>query len=286
MLDPDVAALLARSAERGDPSPETMGLSGARRNFDLVSELLAGTRPAGVGVSEVVGPGGRVRFYRCAEQQAVLLYLHGGGFTVGSLDSHDRICAELALRSGFTVAALEYQLAPEHPWPAAVTNAVATAGWLTTTRPGSPLVVGGDSAGAAVAVAAAARSQVQAALLLYPCLDPSMDTASWARYGTGYWLEASTMRWFWANSGLCEPVITGDLTGMPRTHVLTLEYDPLADEARDFAAGLGAADVPVSHVHLPGLVHGSAGLLARVPAAMTVIDDAAQFLRDVLSSLT
>jgi acetyl esterase len=225
------------------------------------------------------GPGGplTLRLYRPAREAAaaVLLYLHGGGFVVGGLDSHDAICRVIAAETGTRVAALDYRLAPEHPFPAAVDDTRAALDWLAGRH--AVLGVAGDSAGgtqAAVAALHARDRDIRLALqaLVYPAVDQGGDHASRRRLAEGYLLSEDDIRWFGRQYfGDRPPVLTPDASplrapshaGLAPALVVTCGFDPLCDEGGAYVATLAAAGVPVRHLRLEGGLHGCLNL-ARV----------------------
>jgi acetyl esterase len=208
-----------------------------------------------------------------------VLYLHGGGFVMGDLESHDGPCRRLAQIADVTVLAVDYRLAPEHPGPAAVDDSVGTFVWAGQHLPelgGDPeagVALAGDSAGGALAVLAAVRLHVggmtpSALLLAYPNADMTLRTDSVAQEGHGWGLEADDLRWFveqWlpAPDRCDDPQVSpahADLTGLPPTLLATAEHDPLRDEGNALAQQLRDLGVEVQHVQNDGLVHGFLGL--------------------------
>jgi acetyl esterase len=258
-----------------------------------------GYRPEPVGdVADhrVDGPAGPVpvRIYHPLEDRGrVVTYLHGGGWVVGDLDTHDPVCRRVANGVGATVVAVDYRLAPEHPHPAPLDDAMDALAWTADRYPGRPHVVAGDSAGASLAAGAALRAREEngpalaAQLLVYPATDPHMGMPSIRANAEGFFLTRADMTWFYAQylpdpAGRTEPVVdllrAPDLAGLPPAVVATAEFDPLRDEGDAYAGRLRAAGVAVRHVPGPGLVHGYFAFLGVVAAA-----DARS--RDVLDAL-
>jgi acetyl esterase len=289
-LDPQFAALLARLTEqgalplvRGDAEATRAhyrALSTARRGPGFVPEPVAG-----VVDEHVDGPGGPlpVRVYTpAADSGRVVTYLHGGGWVVGDLDSHDPVCRRVANALRATVVAVDYRLAPEHPHPAPLDDAVAALHWVAARYPGRPHVVAGDSAGASLAAGAALRLRgsaevpLAAQLLIYPATDPARRSASHAANGEGYFLTTADMDWFYrqylpTEADRRDPdvalVAVAELAGLPPSVVATAEFDPLRDEGTAYAGRLADAGVPVRQVPGPGLVHGYFAFLGAVDAA-------------------
>src|SRR5690606_34795784 len=176
-------------------------LAVSRRGADFVPEPVAKV------VDDAVdGPAGPVpvRVYTpTGDRGRVITYLHGGGWVVGDLDTHDPVCRRVANAVGATVVAVDYRLAPEHPYPAPLDDAMAALAWTADRYPGLPHVVAGDSAGASLAAGAALRARdgngpaLAAQLLVYPATDPSMSTPSMRDNGEGYFLTRADMAWFY-----------------------------------------------------------------------------------------
>lgn len=206
----------------------------------------------------------------------VLLYFHGGGFTIGSLETHDSLCRQLALRSGAAVISLDYRLAPEHRFPAAVDDCWAVLRWLAASAQTlgldpARIAVGGDSAGGtlAAALAIAARDDQRhprplLQLLAYPGLSAWQDAPSHRTFGKGYLLERDTIQWFFrqylrgdADRGdwRFAPLEAPSLAGVAPALILLPEFDPLVDEGRAYAEKLRRAGVPVDLLLYPGMIH-------------------------------
>ncbi len=221
-----------------------------------------------------------VRLYRPALQpRPMVVWLHGGGFVMGDLASHDGICRRLADIADVVVLAVDYRLAPEHPAPAAIDDAVTAFDWALDQLPelgGDPaggVALAGDSAGGTVALLAAARLRdsgtVPSALLLaYANADLTLSEPSVEQEGHGWGLEADDLRWFieqWVPDPgrRRDPAVSplhAPLGGLPPTVIATAEHDPLRDEGDALARRLRAAGVDTHHVSQAGLVHGFLGL--------------------------
>ena len=207
-----------------------------------------------------------VRVYRPTGRAAgALVYFHGGGWVVGSLDSHDRLCRTLAARAGATVVSVGYRLAPEHPFPAAVEDAWTATCWSAERY--RPLALGGDSAGGHLSAVTALRARdrglpVALQVLVYPVTDRSFDTASYREHGTGLNLTERTMRWFWEQfvhddpppgaEHEVSPLRATDVGGVAPALVLTAECDPLRDEGEAYANRLSQAGVPTTLTRYDG----------------------------------
>jgi acetyl esterase len=254
------------------------------------------------------GPGGpiRLRIYEPAGARPfpVLVYFHGGGWVIGSLDTHDGVCRALAARAPCIVVAVDYRLAPEHRFPAALDDAWAATAWVAehaASIGGDPeqIAVGGDSAGGALATACAMRARDRGLrlglqLLVYPVTDHRFDTVSYDECADGYGLTRDAMRWFWGqylgpggegSSPEASPLRAPDLGGLAPALVITAEYDPLRDEAEAYAARLEEAGVRVQLRRCEGLIHGFLRLPGTIPRANAVLDEAAAALRDAFAAV-
>ncbi|MBW3659387.1 MAG: alpha/beta hydrolase [Actinobacteria bacterium] len=208
--------------------------------------------------------------------RAAMVFLHGGGWVIGDLDTHDVQARSFAFHAGVVVVSVDYRLAPEHPFPAALEDAHTATRWTAARLPDwgvERLVVGGDSAGGNLAAVLAQELRgsdidLAAQVLVYPAVDMTQSHASIARLGEGYYLERATMRWF-ADHYMADadpadprlsPLFADDLSGLPPAVVVTAEYDPLVDEGDAYAEALRAAGVEVRHHSFPGLIHGFYGM--------------------------
>lgn len=231
----------------------------------------------------------------------VVVFFHGGGFVLCGIDSHDRHCRSLASDTGALVVSVDYRLAPEHPFPAAVEDAraaVARAHRNAAALGGDPrrLAVAGDSAGGNLATVACldpSGPPIAFQLLIYPVTDAAQDTASYREYAAGPFLTAAHMRWYWnqylrdPSDGAdpdASPLRAADLSGLPPACVITAECDPLRDEGEAYAARLTAAGVPTETHRVPGTFHGFYGLDHALPAAVDARCLAATALRDALAA--
>lgn len=244
----------------------------------------------------VDGPHGPipVRIYTPIEDRGrVITYLHGGGWVIGDLDTHDPVCRRVANAVGARVVAVHYRLAPEHPHPAPLDDVMAALAWTAATFPGQPHVVFGDSAGASLAGGAALRArdedgpELAAQVLVYPATDPQMSRPSIKENADGYFLTASDLAWFYdqyvpEQRHRQDPVIdllnAPSLSGLPPAIIATAEFDPLRDEGAAYADRLREAGVPVRYLPGPGLIHGYFAFLG-------VVDEADKRSAQVLGAL-
>ena len=284
MLHPQARALLDLIETRGVPPTHTLSPADARA---LYRERRALAQPAPQAVASVVdlhadGLHGTIplRLYKPLPATPgalpVLVYFHGGGWTIGDLDTHDTLCRELANGAGCAVLAVDYRMGPEHRFPAAVDDCIAATRWAhahaaTLGLDATRIAVGGDSAGgnlaAAVAIAARDAGDLPLAyqLLIYPATDMRATAPSHTSNGQGYLLTADTIRYFhdhyitdrahdldWRASPLLHP----DLTKLPPALVLTAGFDPLRDEGAAYAKALTDAGNQASYLCFERQIHG------------------------------
>jgi acetyl esterase len=255
-------------------------------------QLFRETRPAGTPAPPAIGlakdltadgPLGSIplRLYRPAGVAATaalpaLVYFHGGGWVIGDLDTHDVLCRQLTAEAGISVISVDYRLAPEHKFPAAVDDAWAATRWVAVHAAelavdAGRIAVGGDSAGGnlAAVVALLARDHGGPALrlqaLLYPVTDVNVDTPSYQAFADGFLLTRQSMQWFLGHYLSSEadgtdwrvsPLRAASLSGVAPALVVTAGFDPLRDEGEAYAARLRAAGVAVDAVCFGGMVHG------------------------------
>lgn len=236
-----------------------------------------------------------------AEPQPLLIYFHGGGWTIGDLDSHDRICRQLALSAGVALLAVDYRRGPEHHWPAAVEDALTVVRWARAEAPalvGSGHIgVAGDSAGGTIAALCCLRLrdagelQPTVQVLIYPNTDLTFAQPSVKEKATGWGLDSDDAIWFaeqWVSdpelrtNSRVSPLFEPNLAGLAPAIVVTAEHDPLRDEGNAYAAALSAVGVPVVHRVEVGQVHGFLGLdtvsgAAADAAARLAVDISAAF---------
>ena len=240
-----------------------------------------------------------IRLYRPADQvPGCILYLHGGGWVLGDIESFDGFARELALATGWAVALVEYRLAPESPFPAALDDVDAALDWLA--GPGretlglpAAVVVLGDSAGGNLAAVLALRARDRGVELLtgqvlaYPITDAGMATESFRTFADGPLLTAASMAWFWSHyipeegrrsDPEASPLRATSFAGLPPTFVLTAENDPLRDEGETFAAVLADAGVSVRCKRYDGQIHGFLTMVGLFDGGAQALDDIADFL--------
>ena len=305
MLHPQVPAAdqLRRRPPAGLLDTDPMEyLRFARRSMDEAVEVECGPALPLAVVADVDADGVPCRLYATRIDAPVFVYLHGGGWCYGSIESVDRVCRRIAARSGCAVLSVDYRLAPEHVFPAALNDTetvlsyVRKAGAAGLGVDPSRLAIGGDSAGGQVATVVARRQRDAATpldhqVLIYPALDPLTASESYDELGA-YGLNREAMRLAWEayvpdRMARLTPDVsimaTPDLAGMPPTLIITAEYDVLRDEGADYADALAAAGVPVVHTRYMGVNHGFARKLAVIDAARAATDQVASALRAALT---
>ena len=252
----------------------------------------------------IPGPAGpmRIRIYRPDAQagRAVTVFFHGGGFVVCSIESHDDMCRQLCQRSGTVVVSVDYRLAPEHKFPAAPDDCLAATRWVAAHAhefggDATRLVVAGDSAGGNLAAVVALRLRdeggpaLAAQLPLYPVTDHySVQRASYLERATGHSLTREAMAWFWnhylqdAAHGAhphASPIRADNLAGLPAAYVVTGEYDPLRDEAEDYARRLLEAGVPAEVTRYDDMNHGFLFWVGHIDTCTRAMDAACAWLK-------
>ena len=283
-LDPDAAAFL--DATKDAPRIQHGTPQEARDNHVASAQKLAGSGPEMESVADHTVDGVPVRRYRPAAAAGTTVYVHGGGWVVGNLETYDTLCRELAASSGSTVLSVGYDLAPEarHPRPVEQVMAVLRA----TVPGGGQVAIAGDSAGGYLAALAAQLCQdeglpLAAQGLIYPCIDPALDTVSAKENAAGYYLETDGMRWYWSHylgDGAASALVARP--GLPPTYVLIAGFDPLRDEDRTYADALEAAGVPVTRIEYDGQIHGFVRFTAAIAAARPALYELGAFLREHL----
>jgi acetyl esterase len=306
-LDPQAKQLLDQMASMGTPPLQAMSVPEARAFMDSLAALGGDVEAvAHVDDRTVPGPAGDIpgRLYRPGSDGPLplLVYFHGGGWVIGGLESYDRLCRSLANAAGCAILAVDYRLAPEHKFPAAVDDCYAATSWAVAQAAalgadGTRAAIGGDSAGgtltAVVAQLARDRSGpgLRFQLLIYPATDVAYDTPSYRENATGYFLELDAMRWFYDHylrndadraDPRASPLRAADLHGLPPALVITAEFDPLRDEGEAYAARLREAGVPVTLTRYDGMIHGFFGLAPLLDQGKQAVAEAAAALRGAL----
>jgi acetyl esterase len=307
-LDPQAKAVLDLILKSGRPAYHQLSPKDAR-------QLFRETRPASTPVPPEIGmvkelsaeaPLGPIplRLYRpqgipVATALPALVFFHGGGWVIGDLDTHDVLCRQLTAESGACVVAVDYRLAPEHKFPAAIDDAWAATRWIAShaTELGvdaGRLAVGGDSAGGNLAAVVALLAREQGApslalqVLVYPVTDLGAETASYTDFADGFMLTRDSMRWFIAHylkgehealDWRVSPLRASSLASLPPALIVTAGFDPLRDEGEAYARKLREAGVRVDAVCYGGMIHGFAGMGRLIESGNRAVSHIASSLR-------
>jgi len=287
VLDPDVERYLSGLAEAGAATADERDPATLRREYDEAAAGLFGPVPEVESVQDHDADGVPARVFRpTGGERGALVYLHGGGWVLGGLDSHGPLCRALAARSGQAVLAVDYRLAPEHRYPAAVQDAWTAFEWASERF--DRVAVGGDSAGGHLAATVARRARdaglaLALQVLVYPATEHGCEWPSYRQYTNGPAFHTADMQWYWeqflddptrAGEPDCSPLRAPDLSGLAPALVLTAEHDPLRDEGEAYAQALMRAGVPTTLVRYDGLIHGflrMPAVIGRAGEALTLV---------------
>jgi len=249
-----------------------------------------------------------VRIYRPSSSKTLpcVMYFHGGGWVIGNLDSHDTLCRHIAEHSDCVVISVDYRLAPEHKYPDAIDDCYLATSYAAQHATeleidGSRLVVAGDSAGGNLAAAVSLKARDETAnagsgpnislqVLIYPAIEADFTTSSYHDFAEGFGLTAETMQWmweqYWTESNPHDKkyvVLTeNDLSGLPKTHMITAEYDVLRDEGEAFADKLKAAGVDITMKRYDGMLHGFIHFSALFDVGLEAIREFGQLIRETV----
>jgi acetyl esterase len=306
LLTPRMREVLERIRRAKVPAYHTLSPKEARWAYNSAAEILDLPRVPLARVQDLDIPGAgnaplRARLYaQSHERLPVLLYLHGGGFTIGGIETHDSLCRQLAQRSGAAVVSLAYRLAPEHRFPTAVDDSFAALQWLASQAgelglDGSRLAVGGDSAGGTLSAVCAlmardAGVELALQLLVTPGTTARQDTPSHATFARGFLLEAEGIDWFFGHyiddaqrdDWRFAPLNAADVDGVAPAWVGLAECDPLVDEGVAYADKLRLAGVPVQLELWRGMTHDFIKMGRAIPQALEAQASAAQALKERL----
>ncbi|MBL8675697.1 MAG: alpha/beta hydrolase [Rhodospirillales bacterium] len=311
-LDPIVRKLLDAAAAAGRPELHTMAPVDARKMMRDTRAPVQGPVLDTVASTDrtIPGPAGEipVRIYRPKSAAAdaalpALVYFHGGGWVIGDIETHHTVCQRLAAEGDIVVVSVDYRLAPEHAFPAAVDDCWAATCWVARNAgaigvDGSKVAVGGDSAGgnlaAVVALMARDRGGVTVGfqLLIYPAVDALADTGSMARNAKGYLLTTEAMRWFYdhyvpnaadRDDWRVSPLRARTLANLPPAMVFTAGFDPLRDEGVAYARRLAHDGVVVEQIDFSSLIHGFFGMPGPLPQARRALAMAGRAVREALT---
>lgn len=311
-LDPLARALLDMVYRVGAPRFHEMSVAQARHSMEKLLFAFRPEAPAVASVTEVPiprpdGSALLARYYRPIgsrpqERLPLLVFFHGGGWCIGSVAGYDVLCRELANLSGCAVLSVEYRLAPEHPFPAAVDDAFLAADWASDNADlleidAERLALGGDSAGGTLAIVTALRARDRGfpalahLMLIYPCTEIASQRASRQRYADGYFLDRESLAWFFerylpngeSEDWRASPMRAASLAGLPPMFLLTADCDPLSDDCLAFAERVREEGGEVAHHAVPGMVHGFFPLGKFFPQGVSAVQTAARILRQTLA---
>lgn len=312
-LDPQVEALMAQMAETPAPKLWEIPVADGRALYDGMAAMLE-LPDVAIGKTEdiaIPGPAGKIpaRVYTPVagggSALPCLVYFHGGGFVIGGLNTHDVLCRTLANEAAVRVVSVDYRLAPEARYPAAVEDCYAALEWIEANAgslgiDANALAVGGDSAGGnlAAAVSLLARDKkgpsIAFQLLIYPVTDMAGSRAWGSRdeFAEGYFLEKKTMEWFeeqYFGDGDAErreatasPLLAENLKNLPPAYVITAGFDPLRDEGKAFADALAAAGNTVDYVNYEGMIHGFFNMQGALDVSRDAVKEAGRKLAQAL----
>ncbi len=308
-LDPQADALIKQMAAAPGPKLEELSPTDARRLTSATFKMLEGApeEVAKVENRKVPGPASEipVRIYTPAGNGPfpLLVFFHGGGWVIGDLDSHDNACRSLTNRARCVTVAVDYRLAPERKFPAAVDDCYAAAVWAADharelSADPSRIAVGGDSAGgnlsAVVAILARDRGKpgIKFQLLVYPATDAALDTYSHETF-KDYFLTDKAVQYFWGHyirgaedkkHPSASPALAASHKGLPAALIITAEFDPLRDEGEAYGEKLRAAGVPVTVTRYNGMIHGFFTMTGVLDQGKKAIDEASAALRKAFGS--
>jgi acetyl esterase len=306
VLDPKVQTVLDGMLAAPGPPAHELPVDLLRVNHATETARLCGIGPEVAAVRDlsIPGPGGQIplRAYRPRGEEPlpIVVWIHGGGWVMGSLDTYDAAARALANASGAVVVSVDYRLAPEHRWPAAVDDCLAAVRWAAAHGAevggdGSRLAVAGDSAGGNLAAVVARRLRVEVELrmqaLIYPVIDSSLSAPSYSEFRERFGLTAAGMARFWTlyldgadgSHPDASPSRDRDLTLLAPAYVLTADHDVLRDEGEAYAMALRDAGVPVTLDRRAGTIHGFFRWLQATDVAHDAIEDVGAALRRALA---
>jgi acetyl esterase/lipase len=303
-LHPDAQQFLDVIAESGAPPLTTMTPNEARAGSAFFVDLKgAGPEVAAVRDIEIPSPAGAIpaRVYKpVPDPVGTVVYYHGGGWVLGCLEEFDAVCQALAVASGARVVSVDYRLAPEHRFPAAIDDAFAALVRVAAQHPEDPIVVAGDSAGGNLAAVSAllARDaggpEIALQVLVYPIMDCDLTRPSDAECsGSDLFLKTAEMVWFWDHyvpdeaereQPYVSPIRASDLNGLPPAYVVVAQHDPLRDEGLAYAAALESAGVPVTVARYDDQIHAFFWLVDVMETADRAVAEAGAAIRDAMAA--
>lgn len=300
---PETAAVLAGIAEQGGPHLADLSAADMRAVYLQMGALFDVQPEAGVRCKDIAGPTCTLRAYFPGEAAAgpVVLYMHGGGWVIGDLETHHPVCTTIAAITGLRVVAVDYRMGPEHPFPAGHDDCIAAAQFVLSSpaeleAPVTALAPAGDSAGGNLALHVATvlgSAAVKAQLLIYPWLDcTAPDQGSYKAFGEGFILDAKLLARFaadylpgdgMADGAAASPLLHPLPADLPPTVILTAGLDPLRDQGRAMAARMAQAGMEVHFTEAKGLIHGLATMRAAFPTADRILRRAIADFADLVN---
>jgi acetyl esterase len=303
VLDPQIQNVLDEQAAAGVKAPGEIAVDELRAQFVRLCKEQWGELDEVESVEDADADGVPVRIYRPAgadERSMALVYVHGGGWVAGSIDTHDGPARALARRTGIVVVSVDYRLAPEHPFPAPLDDAWTAMQWVSNNAAELKLDVdrigiGGDSSGGNLATVVARRGRDHAIpiamqLLIYPVTNHAFDTPSYSYFSQGYGLTRDGMQWYWSqylggadgSDPDASPAELGDMRRLPRAIVVTAEADVLRDEAESYAQRLFLSTVETEGYRYDGMIHGFMRMAGKVERSNKAFDELAPSIRAML----
>jgi acetyl esterase len=306
-IDPQIQRVLDLAEQAGTPPTPELSPEQVRANLAAAWKATFGKVDEVASVEDRDVDGVPVRIYRPAERadgdepSTALVYFHGGGWVAGSVEVYDPLTRALAKRAGCVVVSVDYRLAPEHPFPAALDDAWTATKWVSDNAAElgidpMKIGVGGDSAGGNLAAIVARKARdfglaIAVQLLIYPVMNHDFNTPSYSLFSDGYLLSRDAMIWYWkqyvgdadmSGNADASPAAERDLRRLPRAIVITAEADPLRDEAEAYAQRLFIATVETEGYRYDGMVHGFLRMTGMVDRSDQAIDEIAESLKAAL----
>jgi acetyl esterase/lipase len=304
VLDPQIQAVLDEQAAAGVQPAGAVSVEELRAQHVRLAREQWGELDEVHAVEDTDAEGVPIRIYRPVdtdEPSMALVFFHGGGWVTGSIETHDGPARALARRSGVVVVSVEYRLAPEHPFPAGLTDAWTATQWVANHAADLNLDpdrigVAGDSSGGNFAAVVAARARHHAVplalqLLLYPMTNNAFDTPSYSFFSEGYGLTRDGMRWYWeqyigdadGTNPEVSPAQIDDMRRLPRAIVVTAEADVLRDEAEAYAQRLFLSTVETEGYRYDGMIHGFLRMAGKVERSNAAYDELAESIKAMLA---
>jgi acetyl esterase len=311
-LDPQAARFLEAAEQSGLPLLETLSPQAARIQYEKGCAVVGGRAPELFDVRDMAAPGPRgdigLRVYTprdpAGEALPLLIYIHGGGYVIGSLDSHDIPCRHLALNGDCMVISIDYRMAPEYPYPEPVEDCWAAVNWIVDNAEAlgaqrDRIAIGGDSAGGNLATVTCLKAKAEGGpdfvyqLLIYPGTDRTRSQPLHTELAEGYRLTRPLLDWFMnhyfsgepadANDPYSSPLHADDLGGLPPALVISAGYDPLRDEDIAYYEQLRAHGNDAEHLHYPGMIHGFINMPGVLDAAHECLEACGMRLQRVFA---